>query len=66
MRFELANLFIQIIETFLANDDNSENYKNTCGLLSQQFGGVCDVVQNKWITDKAVNVYLIPFIFLLN
>ncbi len=61
MRFEVANLLVQVIETFLANEENTEQYKNMRVLLSQLFAGIFEILQNKWTNSRDLNVRLLSF-----
>jgi len=56
MKYEIANLLVQVIETFLANEENSEQYKNMRVLLSQLFAGIFEILQSKWTNSRDLNV----------
>ena len=56
LRAEFGSLLVQIIETFLGAQEDSEAYKNTSAILSQLFTSVYDTIQNRWFTSKDLNV----------
>ena len=56
LKAEFGSLLVQIIETFLGAQEDTENYKNTSAIMSQLFTSVYDTIQNRWFTSKDTNV----------
>jgi hypothetical protein len=56
MKFEICNLLSQVLETFIANQENTESYQNAFAVLSQIMNTIYEVVYGAWINSKDTKV----------
>lgn len=57
LKKEICNLLVQVLETFIMNQENSELYQNTHAVLTQLMSSVHEVLYNNWLNSKEPKVH---------